>query len=93
MYNASMQEYVLYIGVLGAGIILLFFVLNELGKISHKNFWYDAGNMIGSGLLIIYAYLLGSIPFLILNVVWFIVSLRDVLFQERKNTTTARKIF
>lgn len=73
------------IGILGAGVILVFFLLNQLKVLSVDNVWYDVANLIGSGLLIIYAFLLNSTPFLILNVVWFLVSFKDVvLFFARR---------
>jgi len=67
------------IGVVGAGIILILFLLNQFNKLKNNNFWYDFGNFVGSALLCVYAYLLGSIPFLILNFIWAVFSLRDVL--------------
>ncbi len=75
MYNDTM---VTFIGISGASIILVFFLLNQFHKIDRDSIWYDIGNFIGSGLLVIYAYLISSIPFLILNAVWAIASLRDV---------------
>lgn len=67
------------IGVIGAGVILVFFLLNQFKVMAAENIWYDAGNTLGSGFLIVYAYLLGSLPFLILNVVWFLFSFKDVV--------------
>lgn len=67
------------IGVLGATIILIFFLLNQMGKIDRDDFVYDLGNFIGSAILLYYSYLLGSIPFMILNLVWGGYSLRDVV--------------
>ncbi|MCL9971926.1 MAG: hypothetical protein NBV63_00770 [Candidatus Pacebacteria bacterium] len=72
------------IGVVGAGIILVFFVLNQTKVLDIDNFWYDLGNTVGSGLLVYYAVLLGSIPFIILNVVWMLFSLKDVVQSLRK---------
>ena len=67
------------IGVIGALLILVCFVGNELNKLDKHSVWYDAGNIIGSILLLIYAYLLHSWPFLVLNIVWALVALRDLL--------------
>ena len=72
------------IGATGAGIILIFFILNELHKISNDNVWYDLGNFFGSFLLVIYAYLLGSIPFLILNGVWAAFSIKEIISDLRR---------
>lgn len=70
------------IGVIGAAIILVFFLLNQLHKIDQDNLIYDLGNLIGSSLLLYYSYLLGSVPFMILNFVWAAYSLRDVVFSR-----------
>ncbi len=80
----------LIIGTLGASIILIFFILEQTNKVNNKSLWYDGGNFIGSALLVVYAILLSSIPFLILNGVWAIFSLKDV-FLDLKNNNNARK--
>ena len=66
-------------GIMGALIILVFFALNEWGALTTEDFWYDFGNAIGSTLLAVFAYATGSLPFLILNIVWALVSWRDVV--------------
>lgn len=71
------------IGILGTSIILVSFLLNQSGRWSTESRSYDAANAAGSLLLIIYAYLLGSTPFIVLNAVWFLVSLRDVIKSFR----------
>ncbi len=70
-------------GILGAAVILVLFILNQAQKVSNKSLWYDLGNFLGSFLLMLYAYLLFSIPFLILNGVWALVSLKDVVADLR----------
>ena len=72
------------IGASGAGIILIFFLLNQFKIVSIDNIWYDSGNAVGSGVLIVYAYLLGSVPFLVLNVIWFLFSFKDVVIYFSK---------
>ena len=67
------------IGTLGAGIILVAFFLNQKHRLSQDSFTYDLLNLIGSGLLVLYAYLLSSTPFGVLNGIWFLVSLRDIV--------------
>ena len=67
------------IGIIGAGIVLIFFVLEQVNEVNNKNLWYGFGNFFGSVLLIIYAILLSSIPFIVLNTVWAIFSLRDII--------------
>ncbi len=77
-----MTDIYMYMGVIGATIILLLFVLNELGRIKNTNFWYDLGNFVGAVLLLVYAWSLGSTPFMILNAVWAFVALRDVMLKR-----------
>lgn len=72
------------VGVTGAFIILVTFILNQSGKWSAQTRSYDIANAVGSLILVGYAFLLQSIPFVILNGVWFVVSLRDVLNGKQK---------
>lgn len=74
------------VGVFGASIILIVFVLNQINKLKNDSFLYDFLNLIGSILLMIYAILLTSYPFLILNLVWALVSLKDVVKYFFKHT-------
>lgn len=66
-------------GVLGMVLILIFFFLNNAGKISRNSFYYDLGNLIGAGLLSFYAFRIDSIPFLVLNLTWSFIALRDII--------------
>lgn len=74
----------LYIGALGAFIILIAFILNQFGIWKNSDIRYDLVNVIGSILLIWYAVLLSSTPFIVLNIVWGSVSLRDVMIGIRR---------
>ena len=67
------------IGALGAFLILLAFVLEQVNTWKNDDLVYDLVNLIGSGCLVAYAIILKSYPFLILNGVWAVVSLRDVI--------------
>jgi len=66
------------IGILGAVIILVCFIGNETNKLDRHSITYDVGNIVGSVILILYSYLIGSWPFLVLNLVWAFVALRDL---------------
>ncbi|MBW6461614.1 MAG: hypothetical protein K0B07_01035 [DPANN group archaeon] len=61
----------LLIGLPGMVLILIAFVLDEFHKLSVDSKSSILMNIAGSVLLIIYAYTLDSIPFIILNLVWF----------------------
>tara|TARA_B100001989_G_scaffold240415_2_gene205459 strand:- start:518 stop:745 length:228 start_codon:yes stop_codon:yes gene_type:complete len=67
------------IGIIGASLILVAFILNQTGEWSKDSFSYDLVNAVGSAVLIYYAYLLTSYPFMVLNGVWFVISFKDLL--------------
>lgn len=77
-----MQYYDL-IGISGASIILIAFVMNQTKKWRDDFLVYDAFNFVGSILLIIYAIVLRSYPFIVLNSVWAIISFRDIVIDLR----------
>jgi len=67
------------IGIIGALIILYTFVMNQYEKLSADSFQYDFLNLVGSGILVYYATILESIPFIVINGLWALLSLKDVL--------------
>jgi len=69
------------IGLGGMAIILVAFIMNELGRWTAESFAYDMANLVGGLLLSIYAFYIGSLPFLFLNIVWAIVAARDVVLD------------
>ena len=73
------MTFVTFIGTLGATLILIAFVLNQQHIWKDTEARYDLMNLLGSLLLVVYAYLLMSWPFIILNAVWLLVSLYDIL--------------
>ena len=75
---------ILLIGILGMILILTAFAMNEWKQWRANSKYYDIFNAVGALLLGIYAYLIGSIPFLILNAIWFIVAVRDLVLRMKK---------
>ena len=73
-------------GVFGTGLILLAYVMNQRGHWPNTSKKYDVVNMIGSLMLVIFAITTDSLPFIILNGVWFAIAFRDVVrpFIKRK---------
>ncbi len=66
---------VIVFGILGMALILIAFVLDEIGgSLSRDSVEYNALNIFGALLLSYYAYSIGSTPFLVLNSVWFLVA-------------------
>ena len=83
---------ILLIGIIGATLILIAFIMNQLERWHDADLIYDWFNAIGAILLILYALFLESIPFMILNSIWAAVSLRDVyihLFRKNKKKSTS----
>lgn len=67
------------IGTTGATLILIAFILNQRHIWNDTEARYDFMNVVGSLLLFVYAIMLQSYPFMILNLVWLLVSLNDIL--------------
>lgn len=87
------MSYITLIGVIGSALILLAFGMNQVNKWKNDYLIYDLVNLGGSILLIIYAILIASIPFLILNLVWASMSARDVFVDFARNKNSLRKNF
>lgn len=75
---------VTFIGVVGAGSILLAFLMNQIDRWQNDLLAYDFVNALGAAVLMWYSYLIESWPFLILNAVWFASAAYD-LIRYRKD--------
>lgn len=75
---------ILTIGFIGAFLVLIAFILNQIKKWDDGSFKYDLTNCIGSLLLVIYGVLSKAWPFVVLNGVWLLVSLRDSIKYLKK---------
>jgi hypothetical protein len=69
----------LIIGAIGGAIILLAYLLELFRHIDPYNKTFLTANIVGSALLVYYAYLLDSMPFLILNAVWVLGSIYELI--------------
>ncbi|MDP3880743.1 MAG: hypothetical protein Q8Q32_00985 [bacterium] len=77
------MSYVDYIGIVGATIILIFFLLDQTHKVNVDSKLYDFFNFLGGGLLTLYGILIQAWPFVALNAVWPLFSLRDLLLKKK----------
>ena len=68
-------------GLLGMILILVAFFLSQNHKLSTDSLTYDLLNFTGSVFLVIYGVTGKAWPFVILNTVWGLVSLRDVILD------------
>lgn len=76
------MDVVLVVGILGSAIVLLAFIGNRLQWWTARDQLYVRLNALGSVILIGYSYWIDSYPFVILNVVWLLFSLKDI-FRSR----------
>jgi hypothetical protein len=76
------MEYITILGLIGASSILLSFGMNQAGKWSRDDFVYDAVNAFGALILTIYSYLISSYPFMVLNIVWFLIAAKDLIWRK-----------
>jgi hypothetical protein len=64
----------LIIGIVGMLFILIGFILEEFTKYNHQKVGFNVINILGAGLLVYYAFVLNSWPFMVLNAVWLITA-------------------
>ncbi|MBT3407901.1 hypothetical protein HOK68_00695 [Candidatus Woesearchaeota archaeon] len=66
-------------GYIGLSLILLAYILNSIELLDNHSIYFFIINIFGSVLLTYYAFLLNSLPFLILNVVWVLFSIVELI--------------
>lgn len=81
----------LLIGILGTLFILTAFILEQFGVWRDDSLVYALFNFFGSSALIVYAISFVSYPFIILNIAWLIVSVRDIFRSVRRRGTTGSR--
>jgi hypothetical protein len=75
------MDFLFLISLLGASFILIPFLLMKLNYLNEKDLYFNLLNFIGALLLTISAYLLDSLAFLILNIIWAMFALKDIFKQ------------
>ena len=80
------------IGFIGALVLLVAFLLNQLGHWETSDFEYDFINLIGAALLTLYGWQMESYPILVLFAVWTLFSLKDVVVDGFKNMKKGKKL-
>ena len=73
-------------GIIGMILILLAFFMVQSHRWSQDDLIYDFVNFLGSLLLVIYGISGHAWPFVILNSVWGLYSLKDVLSDMLKKS-------
>jgi uncharacterized membrane protein (DUF485 family) len=69
----------LIFGAIGGTIILAAYLLELFKHVDPYNKTFLTANIIGSAFLVYYAYLLDSLPFLILNTAWVLGSIYELI--------------
>lgn len=72
------------IGIIGATLILLSFLLEQTNVWKNSDLVYDFVNFIGATILIVYGVLIVAYPFVVLNCVWALFSLKDVILDLKR---------
>ena len=70
-----MVEIYFMMGAIGLLMLLVAFALNEFGFLQTKSSFYNIFNAIGAFLLAIYALYIGSMIFLVLEILWGVFAL------------------
>lgn len=83
----------LLIGIIGMALILIAFLLNQMSLWKNDDFLYDVTNFVGSVALAYYAWIGNVIPFIVLNVVWALFSLRDMFFDMYEMKKGKKKFY
>jgi hypothetical protein len=72
------------IGSIGVGLILLAYFLNTFALIPKEGYLFFVMNIVGAGLACYASYLIGYLPFIILEGTWTLVSFLGLLRLHRK---------
>lgn len=72
-----------FIGALGVFLILLAYFLNITNKLSTKDKSYLLLNFFGALLACISSYLIKSLPFMVLEGTWAVISM-NAIFNKKK---------
>ncbi len=74
----------LMIGLIGMVLVLLAFLMNQTHVWKDTDLVYDFTNFLGGALLVWYASIIDSWPFMLLNGIWAVWSLRDIYLDIKK---------
>lgn len=77
-------DFTTILGIFGATLILVAFILEQTKVWNSEMLRYDLVNLLGSVILVYYGILIKGYPFVILNTIWALVSLRDLILDITK---------
>jgi hypothetical protein len=84
--NFSTMSHATLISAIGVSLLLLAFVGSSSKIIAQQSLAYWLFNLVGGALATVGAWLIGSVPFMVLEAVWTVASLVGLvkLFKQRK---------
>jgi hypothetical protein len=74
----------LIIGIVGMVMLLAAFALNLLKFVTEKSYIYILLNIFGAGILVYHAFVVDSIPFMILEAVWALFAIYKLVIVLSK---------
>jgi len=74
------------VGMVGAAMILLAYMLLQMGKMTTEGLWYTVVNLVGSLMILFSLFFDFNLPALFIEVVWISVSVVALvrLFMKRR---------
>jgi hypothetical protein len=78
-------------GWIGAGLILLAYLLLSMGKVTGQSALYQGMNIVGAAGFIINGWWHGALPSAVLNVIWMLIGGVALwrIWAKRKSSTSA----
>jgi len=81
-----------FIGYLGALVLVVALLLNQLGRWQTTDFEYDFINLVGAAILCFYALQTGDYPILGLFLIWAAFHLKDVFVDGYRNLKKGKEM-
>ena len=78
----------IFIGIIGALLILFGFYRTSIGRWTGRSFWYELDNFVGAILVMIYQFHYKAYVTMVVNIIWAIVALRGLSsYRERQRNS------
>jgi len=79
------------VGMVGAAMILLAYLLLQMGRMTTEGLWYTVVNLVGSLMILFSLFFDFNLPALFIEVVWISVSVVALvrLFMKRRRAKSA----
>jgi membrane-bound ClpP family serine protease len=80
-----LEKFANILGVIGVFMVLLAYVLLQVGKMKSAWVSYSLLNLIGSGLILISLYFYWNLASGVIEIAWFLISLYGLINSARNN--------